>query len=70
MNSQKTLWDLDIRVRDRNLQKGLLTPKDIERYLKELPDASANAEPVSLPQPVFENAGQEEGGEAARESQE
>lgn len=52
--SQKTPWDLDVRIRDRNLQKGVLGPKDLETYLSELPDAAENAEVVHLPQPTFE----------------
>lgn len=53
MTSQKTLWDLDLRTRDRNLQKGALSPKELERYLKDLPDVSANAEALPLQQPIF-----------------
>lgn len=61
MTSQKNPWDLDLRIRDRNLQKGILGPKDIERYLKELPDVAANAESVHVPQPTFaEDAGEGE----------
>lgn len=60
MTSQKTLWELDLRTRERNLQKGNLSPKDVERYLKELPDVSANAEVVPLQQPLFGEAGAEE----------
>jgi hypothetical protein len=51
-NHQKTPWDLDVRVRDRNLKKGVLDEKDVEKYLKELPDTGANADNVTLPQPA------------------
>lgn len=52
MTIQKTPWDLDIRVRNRNLRKGVLDEKEVEKYLKELPDTGANAETVTLPQPA------------------
>ena len=52
MTSQKTPWDLDVRVRERNLRKGVLEEKDIEKYLKDLPDSAANAENVSIAQPA------------------
>jgi hypothetical protein len=53
MNAQKTPWDLDIRVRERNLRKGVLAEKDVEKMLKELSDVGANAETVSTPQPAL-----------------
>jgi len=52
MTIQKTPWDLDVRVRERNIRKGVLDEKDIEKYLKELPDSGANAENVTIPQPA------------------
>ncbi len=53
MTNQKTPWDLDVRVRERNLRSGVLDEKDIERYLRELPDSGANAENVTTPQPAL-----------------
>ena len=53
MNNSKTPWDLDVRVRERNLRKGILDEKDVDKYLKELPDAAANAESVATPQPAL-----------------
>jgi hypothetical protein len=53
MNAQRTPWDLDTRVRERNLKKGVLSEKDVEKMLKELPDLAANAETVSTPQPAL-----------------
>jgi hypothetical protein len=50
--SQKSPWDLDVRVRERNLRKGVLDEKDVEKYLKELPDMAANADNVSVAQPA------------------
>jgi hypothetical protein len=55
MHSQKTPWDLDVRVRERNLRKGVLDDKDVEKYLKELPDTAANADSVTVPQPAVGN---------------
>jgi hypothetical protein len=52
MTSTKTPWDLDVRVRDRNLRKGVLDEKDVEKHLRELPDSAANAESVTIPQPA------------------
>ena len=52
MHNQKTPWDLDVRVRERNLRKGVLDEKDVEKYLKELPDSAANADSVTVPQPA------------------
>jgi hypothetical protein len=57
MNAQRTPWDLDIRVRERNLSKGVLSEMDVEKMLKELPDAAANAETVMTPQPALLSEG-------------
>jgi len=54
MTVQKNPWDLDIRIRERNIRKGVLDPKDIEKYLKELPDSGANALTVDISQPALE----------------
>lgn len=63
MNNQKTPWDLDTRVRERNLVKGVLDAKEVERHLKELPDVAANAEPIGLAQPAFEPLDEEDDGD-------
>jgi len=52
MTTQKTPWDLDVRVRERNIRKGVLEEKDVEKYLKDLPDQAANAENVTIAQPA------------------
>ncbi len=62
MNNQKTPWDLDVRVRERNLRKGVLDEKDVEKHLKELPDSAANAENVSIPQPAVGSPSSQPGG--------
>jgi len=51
MNSQRLPWDLDVRVRERNVRKGVLDEKEIERHLRELPDVAANAETITIAQP-------------------
>ena len=47
----------DIRVRDRNVKKGLVDPKDIEKHLKELPDNADKLETLHVPQPALGNRG-------------
>ncbi|HJZ84199.1 MAG TPA: hypothetical protein VKN99_03470 [Polyangia bacterium] len=37
----------DVRVVERNIRKGVLTRKDLERFLKSLPDREDNAERLS-----------------------
>lgn len=59
MTTNKTInsWDWDVRVRDRNLTKGVLTPKDVEKHLAALPDSAEQAEPVSHSQPALAGRG-------------
>jgi hypothetical protein len=38
----------DVRVAERNIQRGLLRPEDLERSLKDLPDDAANADYISI----------------------
>jgi hypothetical protein len=47
------LWDLDVRVRERNLRKGILDDKDVEKHLGQLPDLADQAEALGLPQPAL-----------------
>ena len=56
MTHPKTPWDLDIRVRERNLKKGTLDAKELDKSLKDLPDVSAQATIVTLAQPAFSDA--------------
>jgi hypothetical protein len=51
----KTLnaWDLDLRVRERNLRTGAVTEKDLEKMRATLPDLEENVESVTLPQPAI-----------------
>ena len=46
-------WDLDVRVRERNLKRGVLTEKDVEKNAQQLPDLADEAEPVSVQQPAL-----------------
>jgi hypothetical protein len=46
-------WDWDVRVRERNLRKGIIDEKDIERHLSGLPDVGEQAESLGIPQPAL-----------------
>lgn len=43
---------VDKRIIERNIQKGLISRKDFERHLSELPDCGENAELVSFEPPA------------------
>ena len=46
-------WLTDTRVQARNLKKGTLEAKDLEKHLKELVDVSDKLEHVTLAQPAL-----------------
>jgi hypothetical protein len=46
-------WEWDIRVRERNVRKGILDDKDIEKHLSQLPDVGDQAESIAVPQPAL-----------------
>jgi hypothetical protein len=46
-------WEWDIRVRERNLRKGILDDKDVEKHIAGLIDVSERADTVTLPQPAL-----------------
>jgi hypothetical protein len=46
-------WDWDIRVRERNVKKGVLDDKAIERHLTQLADVGDQADTVGVPQPAL-----------------
>jgi hypothetical protein len=46
-------WEWDVRVRERNLKRGLITEKDLEKHIRELSDHAEEAEPVSAGQPAL-----------------
>ncbi|UQA62284.1 hypothetical protein [Polyangium aurulentum] len=43
----------DVRVRERLLSAGIVTPADIERYLAELPELETQAEALGIEQPAL-----------------
>jgi hypothetical protein len=54
-NSNKTInpWEWDVRVRERNLRKGLLEDKEVEKHLSSLGDVADQAESLVIPQPAL-----------------
>ncbi len=46
-------WEWDVRVRERNLRKGTLDEKDVEKHIAALPDVAEQAEPITFPQPAL-----------------
>ena len=52
-NKQINAWDWDVRVRERNLKKGVFDEKDLEKHLGQLPDAADQAESIGLAQPAL-----------------
>jgi hypothetical protein len=53
--STKTInpWEWDVRVRERNLRKGILDEKDVEKHLGGLPDVADQAESIPMAQPAL-----------------
>jgi hypothetical protein len=54
-NANKTInaWEWDIRVRERNLRKGILDDKDVEKHLAQLPDVAEKAESIGFAAPAL-----------------
>jgi hypothetical protein len=46
-------WEWDVRVRERNVRKGILDDKDIEKHIAQLPDVADQAESITVPQPAL-----------------
>jgi hypothetical protein len=46
-------WEWDVRVRERNLLKGVFDEKDVEKHLGQLPDVGEQAENLNHPQPAL-----------------
>ncbi len=42
---------VDKRIRERNIDKGMLSRDDYAKYLEKLPDVAANAEFISVDEP-------------------
>jgi hypothetical protein len=54
-SSSKTInsWEWDVRVRERNLRRGVIDEKEVERHVAALVDVSEQAETVNYPQPAL-----------------
>jgi len=54
-SSQKTInsWDWDVRVRERNVRRGVFDEKEVEKHIVALIDVSDQAESVNYPQPAL-----------------
>lgn len=46
-------WEWDIRVRERNVGKGIFDAKDIEKHIAALPDVADQAESITITQPAL-----------------
>jgi hypothetical protein len=46
-------WEWDVRVRERNIRKGIFEEKDVEKHLAQLPDVGDQAESIGLEQPAL-----------------
>ena len=55
MASNKTInpWEWDVRVRERNLRKGIFEDKDVEKHLSTLGDVGDQAESIAISQPAL-----------------
>ena len=54
MTNKLNVWDWDLRVRERNLKQGMLTDKDVEKFLSTVPDVADQAETFATPQPALD----------------
>ncbi len=52
-NNKINPWEWDVRVRERNLKKGVFDQKDVETHLSQLPDSADQAESIGAPQPAL-----------------
>ncbi len=50
-------WEWDIRVRERNVRKGIFDEKDIEKHLAQLPDVGDTGETIGTAQPALGGRG-------------
>ena len=46
-------WEWDVRVRERNIRKGIFDEKDVEKHIASLVDVGDQAESIVLPQPAL-----------------
>ncbi len=54
MSNKISPWDLDIRVRDRNMKNGRLEEKDLEKFITTLPDLASDTVPFGTSQPAIQ----------------
>jgi hypothetical protein len=52
-NKTISSWEWDVRVRERNLRKGMFDEKDLEKHIAQLPDVSDQADSLTYPQPAL-----------------
>ena len=54
-SSTKTIngWEWDVRVRERNIRKGIFDEKEVEKHVSQLVDVSEQAEAINHPQPAL-----------------
>ena len=52
-NKTVASWEWDVRVRERNLRKGMFDEKDVEKHIAQLPDVSDQADTLTYPQPAL-----------------
>ena len=46
-------WITDVRVRERQIKSGRLDPKELEKFLRDLPDVAEKAEDLDIAQPAL-----------------
>lgn len=54
MSNKISPWDLDIRVRERNLKNGRVQDKDLEKFLTSLPDLAESTTSFATGQPALD----------------
>ena len=52
MATQREMHLLDVRIVERNIDKGLLPRKKYTKYIKDLPDVTDKSEPIAEHQPL------------------
>ena len=53
MSNKISPWDLDIRVRDRNLKNGRLEDKDLDKFISSLADLGSDTVAFATAQPAL-----------------
>lgn len=56
MRDQMDLAKFDVRVRDRQLRRGALTPEAVATHIEALKDIADQAEDIPFPQPALQSA--------------